>query len=427
MTTAQERGAPGKDLDYGTGLVQAYPAVLAVESGVVYLSHAFDDTVLGNGDLQLDPGEQVRVSIAVESRSDSPIAGMQAILTTTTPGITIHDHVVYFPTLPARGTVTSLAPHFSLTVDPSACSAIAIFDLEFRYGNAVRRSEFRARIGTERPLTGLDWDFETAAGWTSDPGTATKGAFVREDPVGVSVTGGLSNPEDDTTPAPGALCWVTGSGGGSPATNDVDGGATYLYSPTFGAPHIYEMTLRYDRWYYDDSASGDSYKAEVSNDGGASWALLEQRVSPTNGWAPFNANLVTLLPPSQNMRLRFTATDGGTDSVVETALDEVHISGKWVDCQSYTPPSANAPNPVGDTLRAEADDAGHVVLTWTAPPVDAAHDPASLYRIVRAAHPEGPWDPAGSATSTRWVDVDALRAPEAFHYRVTAENSGGTE
>ena len=36
MTTAQHRGTPGKNLDYGTGLVQAYPAVLAVESGVVY-------------------------------------------------------------------------------------------------------------------------------------------------------------------------------------------------------------------------------------------------------------------------------------------------------------------------------------------------------------------------------------------------------
>jgi hypothetical protein len=33
----------------------------------------------------------------------------------------------------------------------------------------------------------------------------------------------------------------------------------------------------------------------------------------------------------------------------------------------------------------------------------------------------------GSATSTHWVDVDALRTPEPYFYRVTAENSGGTE
>ena len=427
MTTAQHRGGPGKNLDYGTGLVQAYPAVLAVESGVVYASHAFDDAALGNGDGGLDPGEQLVLSVTVESRTDAPIEGLQAILTTTTPGITIHDRVAYFPTLAARGTATSLAPHFSLSIDPAACSAIAIFDIEFRYGGSVRRSSFRARVGTDRPLVGLDYDMETAAGWTSNPGSSTRGAWVREDPVGVSISGGLSNPEDDTTPDPGALCWVTGSGGGGPNDNDVDGGSTFLRSPRFGAPQIYQLSLAYDRWYYDNSASDDGFKAEVSNDDGASWVLVEQRVSPTSGWKNFSIDLMTLLVPSETMRLRFTATDGGSDSIVEAAVDEVHLSGMWVDCQSYTPPALSAPNPVGDSLVLAADAAGHVVLTWAAPPVDGGHGPATLYRIERAPAPEGPWLEVGSATSTRWVDVDALRTPDFFAYRVTAENSGGAE
>ena len=427
MTTTQHRGDPGKNLDYGTGLVQAYPAVLAVESTVVYLSHTFDDTAFGNGDLQPDPGEQLVLSVALENRTGATIEGLQAILTTTTPGITIHDHLASFPPIPARGTATSLAPHFSLTVAPSACSAIAVLDLELRYGSSVRRTTFRVRVGTETPLTGLDWDFETAGGWTSDLGTATKGAWTREDPVGVSVTGGLSNPEDDTTPAPGVMCWVTGSGGGGANTNDVDGGATYLNSPTFGEPHIETMSVAYDRWYYDDSASSDSFKAEVTNNGGSTWTLIEQRVSPTNGWAHFTADLTTLLAPSDNMRLRFTATDGGTDNVVEAAVDEVHISGMWVDCQDHAAPFALPPNPVGGSLRAAPDTGGHLALTWNAPPVDSGHDAATLYRIERALDPQGPWTEVGSATSTRWVDIDALASIDSFLYRVTAENSGGTE
>ena len=427
MTSAQHRGTPGKNNVYGTGLLQAYPAVLAVESGVVYLSHVFDDTAHGNGDGQLDPGEQVAVQITAESRTDVSIDGLQAILTTATPGIIIHDRVAYFPTLPARGTVTSLSPHFSLSVAPGACSAIAVFDLEFRYGASVRRSTFQVRVGTERPLTGLDYDFETTAGWTSSLGTATRGAWTREDPVGVAITGGLSNPKDDTTPAPGVACWVTGSGGGSPSSNDVDGGSTTLTSPRFGAPHIYKMSLAYDRWYYDDSSSSDSYKAEMSNNGGTSWSLLEQRVTPTNGWAHFTANLMALLAPSDDMRLRFTATDGGTDNVVEAAVDEVHIAGAWVDCQSYTPPASLAPNPVGSSLRVARGTGGHAVLTWNAPPVDAGHGAATLYPIARAFAPQGPWTEVGSATSTRWVDVDALGAVDSFYYRVTAENSGGSE
>jgi subtilisin family serine protease len=427
MTTAQHRGTAGKNNVYGAGFLQAYPAVLAVESGVLLQSYAFDDTAHGNGDLALDPGEQVVLSVTVESRTDAPIDGLQAILTTTTPGITIHDQVAYFPTLPARGTASSLAPSFSLSVDPAACATVATFNLEFRYGLKVRRSSFSVRIGAETPIVGLDYDFESNEGWTSSLGTATRGAWTREDPVGVSVAGGLSNPEDDTTPAPGVACWVTGSGGGGANSNDVDGGSTYLTSPRFGEPHILKMSLAYDRWYYDDSSSSDSFKAEASNDGGTSWTLLEQRVTPTGGWGHFTADLMTLLAPSDDMRLRFTATDGGTDNVVEAAVDEVHISGTWVDCQSYTPPARLAPNAVGNTLRVARGAGGHAVLSWNAPPVDAGHGAATLYRIARAIAPQGPWSEAGSATSTQWVDVDALVAVDSYAYRVTAENSGGTE
>jgi hypothetical protein len=427
MTTAVDRGAPGKDNVYGAGFLEAHAAVLAVESGVTCAGHAIDDSALGNGDLGLDPGEQVVLSITAESRTDAPIEGLQAILSTTTPGIAIHDRVAYFPTLPARGTATTLAPHFSLTIDPAACAADAVFDVEFRYGASVRRASFSVRVGTERALTGLDWDMESVAGWTADPGTATRGTFTREDPVGVAVTGGLSNPEDDTTPAPGVACWVTGSGGGNANGNDVDGGATSLNSPIFGAPFIQTLSLRYDRWYYDDSSSSDSFRAEISVNGGSTWTLLEQRVSPTGGWGTFSADLMTLLAPSASMRLRFTATDGGTDNVVEAAVDEVHVTGTWVDCQAYTPPSTLPPNPVGDSVRVGKETTGHAVITWTAPPVDAGHGPATLYRIHRATTAQGPWSEAGSATSTRWVDVDALLSPSPFLYRVLAENAGGTE
>jgi len=108
-------------------------------------------------------------------------------------------------------------------------------------------------------------------------------------------------------------------------------------------------------------------------------------------------------------------------------VDEVHVSGSWVDCQSFTPPASLPPNEVGNTLRLARDGAGHAVLTWTAPPVDPGHGAATLYRIVRSSVPEGPRPEVGSATSTRWVDVDALGTPDPYFYLVTAENSGGSE
>jgi len=429
-TTAEHRGDPGKNNVYGTGLVQAFAAVTAVESDVAFYAHAIDDVEAGNGDLSLDPGERVVMQITMENRTATPIDGLEVVLSTETPGVSIHEHHATYPTLPAQGTVVSDPPHYSVTLDPSLCSAVAVFDLEMTYGGETRRSTFYARIGEEHIGPMLDDDFDSDLGWTSDPGSTTTGAFVREDPIGVQDDlSRFSNPEDDSSPD-GTRCWVTGNGviGGKndENNNDVDDGAAALLSPPFGEPILYALDLSYDRWYYDVD-SGNSFRSEVSNDGGATWTVLEDRPWGDGGWETFTVDLLTVLPPTDDMRLRFVITDSGTDDPVEGAIDEVVISGRWVECETYTPPSAMAPNPVGETLRVSADPSGHAVLTWDPPPADASHDPATLYRVERATSPAGPYDEVGSATVTGWVDVDALTEPGSYYYRVRAENAGGTE
>jgi subtilisin family serine protease len=154
MTTAQHRGTTGKNNVYGTGLLQAYPAVLAVESGVVYLAHAFDDSVLGNGDGGLDPGEQAVMQLTVESRTDAPIEGLTAIVTTSTPGITIHDHVAYFPSLPARGTPQAWRRLASVEPGPAPR-----WSPTSRCATRLGAATFAVRVGDELPLAGLDFDF----------------------------------------------------------------------------------------------------------------------------------------------------------------------------------------------------------------------------------------------------------------------------
>jgi hypothetical protein len=127
------------------------------------------------------------------------------------------------------------------------------------------------------------------------------------------------------------------------------------------------------------------------------------------------------------MRVRFVVLDGSEDTAVEGAIDEVHVHGRWVSCNDFTPPAALAPNAVGDTFRIGADPAGHALLTWQAPAVDAGHDAATLFRVERATTPGGPYEEAGSATATQWVDVDALDVSESYYYKVRGENAGGGE
>ena len=428
MTTAEHRGDPGKNNIYGTGLLQTYAAVLAVESGVIYNSHAIDDSSAGNGDLLLDPGERVVLQITVESRTDVAIDGLEAILSTTTPGVTIHNQYATYPALPARGTSLSNAPHFSLSVAPGSCTSVANLDLELRSGGKSYRSTFFLRIGDLRTDPLLSDDFETDQGWAADPGAASDGFWVRENPNGKQDSQSRpTNPEDDSS-VTGDICWVTGNAsGGNADGDDVDDGPMILLSPPFGEPHILSLELSYDRWFYDNQSSANYMWIEFSNDGGMNWTNVETIVYGYGGWQNKVVDLIDLLPATDDMRLRVVIEDGADDGTLEGALDEVHVTGDWVACDEYIPPAELAPNPVGDTLSIEIDARGHTVLTWDAPLVDGGHDGATVYRIERALSPAGPFTEAGSATITRWVDVDALQAVESFYYRVRAENAGGSE
>ena len=433
MTTAQHRGDPGKNNVYGTGLLQAYEAVLAIESGVVYVSHTFDDAAGGNGDGQLDPGETVELQVTVESRTDVPITDLEAILTSATPGVTVHNRRATFPALAAGATAASDAPHFWVEIDPAACATVAVFDLEFRYaGGKVRRDSLSVRIGDETQTAFIDGDFETSAGFTSDPGSTSRGEWVRENPIGVLRDGSATvyvQPEDDTTPDPGDTCWVTGNGnlGGqnNQDNNDVDGGTATLLSPVFGESTILSLTASFDRAYYDNASSSDNFKAEITNDG-VNWIILEQRVTSSNGWGNKAFDLMTILQPTATMQLRFSATDGSTDSTVEAAVDEVHVDGVWVDCQDFTPPAAQAPNPVGDTLTGSKVGA-HAKFSWQTPPTDGSHDAATLYNVERSSVANGTFTEVGSSTTTAWHAVDATTLPGVHYYLVKAENAGGTE
>jgi hypothetical protein len=432
MSSAEHRGVAGKNNRFGAGLVQAYGAVVAVESGVVYDSHVFDDVAGGNGDSILDPGEQVTMQVDIKNVLDAEtVSGVEAILSTSTPGVTIHNHHVTFPSVPPGGTVTSDSPHFALSVDPGQCGTSVALDFELRFDGKVRRSVLNVRVGDEQIGDLLADDFESAGSWITDSGTESDGEWVREDPIGVvDGQGEPTNPEDDTSD-PGVACYVTGNGEQNGRkdedNNDVDGGAAILLSPPFGDPNLLTADLAYDRWYYDNSSGSDSFKAEVSSDGGQSWTLVEHLVNSSGGWGTQLVNLTAVLPLTDDMRVRFVVLDGVEDTAVEGAIDEVWVTGRWVACNDFTPGPALAPNPVGDTLQVNVDPAGHTVLTWVAPAADAGHDPATLYRIDRAESPSGPLTEVGSAVSTQWVDVDALGAVEPFYYRVRAENAGGSE
>jgi hypothetical protein len=182
-------------------------------------------------------------------------------------------------------------------------------------------------------------DFESGTGaWTiGAPGdNATQGIWALIDPVGT-----VAQPEDDATPTPGTMAFVTGQCGpgfGSCTTscsptisrfcNDVDGGKTTLLSPVYDLTGASQAKIKYDRWYSNNTGGSpgiDHWIVDVSNNGGASWVNVEDTTTSAAAWQSQAIDINALFGTPNQVRVRYVAQDLGNDSVVEAGVDEFRI------------------------------------------------------------------------------------------------------
>lgn len=210
-------------------------------------------------------------------------------------------------------------------------------------------------------------DFEADHGWTVGAAgdAATSGIWLRANPVGTTY-----QTEDDHTPDPGTLCFVTGNGaaGGAPGDQDVDGGRTSLLSPVIDLSGATWARLTYERWFVDATNTDDNLWVYLSNDGGATWTVLERLQATASPWTTATfPDLGSVLPLTDQMRLKFAPEDIGSGSLVEAALDDLVITAVYASATAApatTPGAATAvrllparPNPA----------AGATALTFALP------------------------------------------------------------
>jgi hypothetical protein len=173
-------------------------------------------------------------------------------------------------------------------------------------------------------------DLESDSGWiVGDPAdTATTGVWERVDPLGTG-----AQPDDDHSPS-GSMCYVTGQGssGGSLGENDVDSGTTTLYSPVYDLSGSMDPVVSYWRWYSNDSGASpnaDIFTVQISNDSGSSWSDVEvlgpSGAGTAGGWIQHQFSVSSLVTPSSSVQLRFLASDLGSGSIVEAAIDDLEI------------------------------------------------------------------------------------------------------
>ncbi|MCE7969427.1 MAG: hypothetical protein DYG94_11895 [Leptolyngbya sp. PLA3] len=179
---------------------------------------------------------------------------------------------------------------------------------------------YGATVGVETIV--LYDDAETNIGWTVS-GTATDGQWNRGVPAGDGTRG------DPPVDADGSgAAWLTDNLAGN---SDVDNGTTILTSPALDASHPASV-LSYWTWFSNDAGAApneDSMTIEVSDNNGGTWTIVEV-IGPTGpqvsgGWYQTSIAVADYVTPSNQFRIRVTAADTGSGSVVEAGVDGVSI------------------------------------------------------------------------------------------------------
>ncbi len=171
----------------------------------------------------------------------------------------------------------------------------------------------------------FDDDFQTDQGWGVS-GDALEGNWERGVPAG---NGNRGDPISDADGS--GQCYLTGNVAGN---SDVDDGTAILTSPLIDATAVDsgEAIVSYYRWFSNDGGAApnqDLFVVDISNDDGANWSNLET-VGPagnevSGGWIRKTFVINDVLPPTSQMRLRFSVSDVVDPSVVEAGVDGVQI------------------------------------------------------------------------------------------------------
>ncbi|MCH7721003.1 MAG: VCBS repeat-containing protein [Planctomycetes bacterium] len=180
------------------------------------------------------------------------------------------------------------------------------------------------------------------SGWTIISESLNFGEWEQADPNGTIFNGDFVAPEDDATEGDGVMAFVTENGLpddiDEPGAADVDGGPTFLISPSIDLSGT-DGTISYARWMYSTLNDVDDLTVDVSNDNGQSWVPInDHTTNGTNGsWQTVSFVVSHYVEPTAEVKVRFVVADQPNDSWTEAGIDnfqvDVLVCGEEPPCE----------------------------------------------------------------------------------------------
>ena len=182
-----------------------------------------------------------------------------------------------------------------------------------------------------------DFDFSMGFWQTGDvDDNATTGLWEIGSPVGSYTDNGDPVQTDQQHTQGGSDCAFTGNATSSSASigeNDIDGGHTTLYSPTYDLSNYVNPAFSYWRWFTNNAGAepnADWWQVFITGDG-VNWESIENNLTSDTSWRRFAFRVKDYISlNSTQVQLKFVASDSTNGSLsggslVEAAIDDLML------------------------------------------------------------------------------------------------------
>ncbi|MGB1318031.1 MAG: choice-of-anchor B family protein, partial [Flavobacteriales bacterium] len=169
-------------------------------------------------------------------------------------------------------------------------------------------------------------DFTLDLGWESS-GNATTGDWERVVPTETTFESFIANPGVDSDGDCGTKAFVTGNGGGSAGTDDVDDGLVVLKSPVMDLSTYNNPFIHFDYWFFNDGSSANpNDEFVVKIDDGTNVVMLSSLPLTNNEWTHWSRSLVSDVALTSTMQLIIEVEDEDPGHLLEGGLDKFRVT-----------------------------------------------------------------------------------------------------
>lgn len=283
----------------------------------------------GDGDGVLDPGENVSMTVTAENTGLLGVTGVSAILSTTTPGITITSASTTFPDIPATSFAVANSP-FTFDISFSVmCRTQIDFTITYTANEGTWTDTFSLDIGGGTPFTLMSENFEAGIppSWTIVDGGSGGGA---------AATWTTANPGNRVIDPPfaGQFAIVDSDAAGPFAFQDEQ-----LITPAIDASTCSELFLDYsNQFHFWAEGFIEVADVDVSTDGGNNWTNVFTSSFLDDGYPVPNTkslDLSSFAAFQPDVRVRFHYYNGNDD--FWWAIDNVQFTCVPRICHNCTP------------------------------------------------------------------------------------------